>query len=390
MHAKEAIMRFRIFSLLAITFVLGACDTNKTAVEKTVVGPNATDDQKFAYMLGAQFGAQFAMIAKQFEAPAEEELFILGSSEAQKMMTDTSFHLQLPDDTLRLVGQRFQENARKLQEIAKTSPTPPPVKPEIPALNKYPATISLTSSDNDKFAYMLGVQFGTQFVLLGKEFNAPLDEKFFIQGIRDARVMRADSTQHMQLSEDTLRAVSTRYQKKAQELRAEAQKKAMEEQKEIETEVAPLRGDTLPDGLPTKINFRVKVTGVSVESSDLQAYAGKPLFIFYFSTTCGHCRHATPEIQKIASEFSALGLTTLAIASGGNNKRDIRAFAEEFKLENMVMLFDESRQFGQLYGDGYVPKIYLVKPDGSYILYKDFTKDLPQMRSDIAALLKKK
>ncbi len=209
-------MRFRIFSLLVITLVLGACDTDKTAVEKTVVGLNATDDQKFAYMLGAQFGAQFAMIAKQFEAPAEEELFILGSSEAQKMMIDTSFHLQLPDDTLRLVGQRFQENARKLQEIAKTSPTPPPVKPEIPALNKYPATISLTSSDNDKFAYMLGVQFGTQFVLLGKEFKATLDEKFFIQGIRDARVMRADSTQHMQLSEDTLRAVSTRYQKKTE------------------------------------------------------------------------------------------------------------------------------------------------------------------------------
>jgi thiol-disulfide isomerase/thioredoxin len=236
---------------------------------------------------------------------------------------------------------------------------------------------------------MLGVQFGTQFTVLGKQFHTSLDDKIFIQGIRDAHEFKVDSSRHLQIPEDTLRAVSVRYQEKAQTLRAEAQKKAMEEEQKIKQEIAPLRGDTLPDGFPKKMNYKVKISGVSVEASNLEGYSGKPLLIFYYSTTCGHCRHATPDVQKITNEFKDAGLITIAIASGGNDKRGIRAFEEELKVQNMVMLFDEFRQFGELYSDGYVPKVYLVRPDGSYILYKEFEKDLEKVRADIKTLLKK-
>ena len=61
---------------------------------------------------------------------------------------------------------------------------------------------------------------------------------------------------------------------------------------------------------------------------------------------------------------------------------------ENTKLDIPVLL-DEVRQFGELYSDGYVPKVYLVSPDASYKIYKSFEKELDSVKADIAALLKK-
>ena len=190
------------------------------------------------------------------------------------------------------------------------------------------------------------------------------------------------------MPEDSLKAVGERFNEKMKVIREEAIKKQQEEQKKLEAEVAELKGETLANGMPAKINFKVKATGISTKAENLEAYAGKPLLMFYFSATCGHCAHAAPQLVEIAKEFNPKGLTSVAIASGGNNKSGIRRFSDDAKFEGAFdVLWDESRQFGELYSDGYVPKVYLVNPDGSYKLYAAFEREKEDLKKEIAELL---
>lgn len=166
--------------------------------------------------------------------------------------------------------------------------------------------------------------------------------------------------------------------------------KAKAEEDSLKNVVAPLRGDTLADGTQAKINYKVQVTGMSLDAKNFEAYMGKPLFIFYFSTTCGHCRHATPEIVEIVKKFKDKGITSIAVASGGNNKRDVRAYIDEFKLSEagLDVFFDESRQFGELYSDGYVPKAYIVKPDGALMSFGNFEGQRDSIQVELGKLAK--
>ena len=116
--------------------------------------------------------------------------------------------------------------------------------------------------------------------------------------------------------------------------------------------------------------------------------AGKPLLISYFSATCGHCAHAAPQVVEMAKEFVPKGLTAVTVFSGGNNKPGIRKFTDNAGYDdNEKVVWDESRQFGELYSDGYVPKIYLVNPDGTYKQYAAFEKEKEDLKREIAELL---
>lgn len=56
--------------------------------------------------------------------------------------------------------------------------------------------------------------------------------------------------------------------------------------------------------------------------------------------------------------------------------------------ETINVVWDETREFGELYSDGYVPKVYLVNPDGTYKLYGSFESEKETLKTEIAALLK--
>jgi len=171
-------------------------------------------------------------------------------------------------------------------------------------------------------------------------------------------------------------------------IRDEMVKKQQVEEEKLKAEVASLRGDTLANGMPAKMNFKVKATGITTKDEDLSAYAGKPLMMFYFSATCGHCAHAAPQILEIAKAFAPKGLTTVSVASGGNNKPGIRRFIDDAKFDETInVVWDETRQFGELYSDGYVPKVYLVNPDGTYKQYVAFEREKDDLKKEIEELL---
>lgn len=405
-------MNIKKIALASAALALVACNDDSpavTAAPKAAITASSTDNQKFAYMLGAQFGGQ---IAKNIPASMGEEVnvdgLVQGILDNEKTLGDTAQKLQLPTDSLRSLNDRLYAKSRqRAQSIQPDSATMAsfngdyakvsaymdsivktlPMNPADPASGN-PMTITNESSENLKMSYLLGLQFDSQFIQIRARLDIDMPADYFILGVRESFANVKDSTFVMQLPKDSLEAVGKRLSEVETEKREAARKKFEEEEAKLKAEVAGLKGDTLANGMPKLMNYNVKVTGITNKNTDLASYAGKPLFVFYFSSTCGHCQHAAPQIFEIAKSFSAKGLTTVAVASGGNNKSGIRKFMDNAKWDDVMnVVWDESRQFGELYSDGYVPKVYLVNPDGTYKLYAAFESEKETLKTEIAALL---
>ena len=394
-------------------FGLMACNGEK-AIEKgpAAITASTTDDEKFAFMLGAQFGGQnFTIIPRQMGEEIYEDALIQAVIDDVRASKDTNVKVQMIPDSLQAISQRYSAIARKRYEetrpdsammaegdndkiknfidsVARAQPIT-----KAPVSTGATVTINEETSDNTKFSYLLGLQFANQFIGIGNQFQTEFDVDYFILGIKESVKKLNDSTYAMQLPQDSLNAIGQRYQQKLQDLRAAAIKKQEEEEAKLKEEIAPLRGDTLSNGMPQKFNLKVKATKIAVDKAiaseleDLTAFANKPLFVMYFSSTCGHCAHAAPEVLEMAKEFAPKGITALAIASGGNQKVGIRKFMDNAKWDETInVVWDEKRQFGELYSDGYVPKVYVVNPDGSYKMYTAFENQKEEMKQDLAAL----
>jgi len=402
-------MNMKKIALGAAALALVACNEQQ-AKKAVAIDANTTDDQKFAYMLGAQFGGQnFIIMPRQMGEELNLDAVIQGVRDNVKSSKDTSFKVQLENDTMQALSSRYTVIARKRSEAlrpdsatmaaigddqAKVRAYVDSVGASLPVVKTEPSTgaavtITAESSDNMKFSYLIGLQFGNQLVSIGNQFETEFDQDYFILGVKESVAKVADSTYTLQLPQDSLTAVGQRYQQKAQEIRQAAMKKQQEEQEKVKAAVALLRGDTLANGMPKLFNYKVPVTGITDKAADLSLIGGKSALVFYFSATCGHCQHAAPQILEIAKEFAPAGLTTLAVASGGNNKVGIRKFMDNAKWDETInVTWDETREFGELYSDGYVPKVYLVNPDGTYKLYGAFESEKETLKAEIAALMK--
>ena len=398
-------MKLKIFVYGACALALVGCNQEKQA--SAAITPNSTDDQKFAYMLGTQMGEHsFGPLARQMGEYVNPEALIQGIRDMVQSSKDTAFQLQLIQDSIVALNSRYATIGRERYESTKPDSATAatldrtayaaymdsvrnalPIKAADEGVT-LPVKLTENSSQNLKFSYLVGLQLGNNFRNIGAQFATEFELPYFEMGVRDGAKANTDTTFKYQLSKDSLDVLNIRYKAKLDSIREEAVKKQREEEEKLKAEVAGLRGDTLVNGMPAKMNPAVKVTGISYSGEKLGEFANRPLFVFYFSTTCPHCRHAAPGILEFANEFAKDGLTTLAVASGGNPKRGIRTFIDDLKWnENINVGWDEHRQFGELYSDGYVPKIYLVNPDGSYKLYGSIEREKDQIKEDIRALL---
>ncbi|MCQ2109371.1 MAG: redoxin family protein [Fibrobacter sp.] len=402
-------MKKNKIALAAAALAFAACSQLDSAPKQAAINAQSTDDQKFAYMLGAQFGTQnLDGIPRQIGERLHLDVVVQAIRDNAKTTKDTSFKLPLTSDQLQAVGASYTKMARDrfesarpdsatqasfggdgakygayMDSVMKTWTITPAPKSTGAAV-----TVTAESADIVKFSYLIGLQFSSQLISVGNQFETSFDEDYFILGVKDAEAKLLDSNFVMQLPQDSLTALGQRFQQKMQEKREAAAKKFEEEQKKLQEDIAGLRGDTLANGMPKLMNFKVKATGITMKAEDLSAFAGKKLLMFYFSATCGHCAHAAPQILEIAKAFAKDGLTTVAVASGGNNKSGIRKFMDNAKWDETInVVWDETRQFGELYSDGYVPKVYVVNPDGTYKQYAAFENDKEAMKLDIQIVL---
>jgi peroxiredoxin len=119
------------------------------------------------------------------------------------------------------------------------------------------------------------------------------------------------------------------------------------------------------------INYKLAVKPLSNPKLTLAQFEGKRMLVFYFSAKCPHCQHAAPHVQRLADELSAKGFATLAIAIKYNSEEDVRGFIRDFGIR-MPMMQDDDRSFGENYGVGTIPVIYLVNEKGEYIRWRNF------------------
>jgi len=135
------------------------------------------------------------------------------------------------------------------------------------------------------------------------------------------------------------------------------------------------------------MDFKVKLTGIKDANMPFSAFSSRPLMIYYFSPFCPHCQRSYPGIQVVAKEYEQKGLTSMAISIGSVTKRDILMFMEE-RNASIPFFQDADGDFSKKYGDGYVPRLYLVHPDGKIVRYTSLENEhIKEIKTDIEKLL---
>jgi len=135
------------------------------------------------------------------------------------------------------------------------------------------------------------------------------------------------------------------------------------------------------------MDFGVKLTSIKDASILFKTFSSRPLMIYYFSPFCPHCQRSYPGIQQVAKEYEQKGLASIAISIGSVQKRDILAFMEE-RNASIPFFQDTDGDFSKKYGDGYVPRLYLVSPDGKIVRYASLENEhIKEIKTDIEKLL---
>ena len=104
-------------SVALAAFGLMACNGDNGLGKTAAINENSTEDQKFAYMLGAQFGGQnFTIIPRQMGEDIYADALFQGIRDNLKANKDTNFKVQLNTDSLQALSQRYSAIARKRYE----------------------------------------------------------------------------------------------------------------------------------------------------------------------------------------------------------------------------------------------------------------------------------
>jgi len=140
-------------------------------------------------------------------------------------------------------------------------------------------------------------------------------------------------------------------------------------------------------GKPLSMDFGIKLTGIKDANMPFSVFSSRPLMIYYFSPFCPHCQRSYGGVQQVAKEYEQKGLASIAVSIGNVGKRDILMFMEE-RNASIPFFQDVDQDFSKKYGDGYVPRLYLVSPDSKVVRYTSVeNENLKEIKADIEKLL---
>jgi len=135
------------------------------------------------------------------------------------------------------------------------------------------------------------------------------------------------------------------------------------------------------------MDFSMKLVGIKDANMPFSVFNRRPLMVYYFSPHCPHCQKGYGGVQKMGKEYEQKGLTSIAVSVGNVGKRDILMFMEQ-QNASLPFFQDSEQEFGKKYGDGYVPRLYLISPDGKVTRYTNTEGEhLKDIRTDIDKLL---
>jgi thiol-disulfide isomerase/thioredoxin len=134
-------------------------------------------------------------------------------------------------------------------------------------------------------------------------------------------------------------------------------------------------------GNPLLMDFKIQMAGVK-DDIPFSAFSSRPLMVYYFGPHCPHCQRGYSSVQQIAKDYEQKGLASIAVSVSNASKRDILGFMEQQRAS--IPFLQDGGDFGKRYGDGYVPRLYLIHADGKVVRYTKFeTEDYKDIRADI-------
>ncbi len=133
------------------------------------------------------------------------------------------------------------------------------------------------------------------------------------------------------------------------------------------------------------MDFSIPLISINSDKP-FSAFSKQLLMIYYISPLCPHCQNGYGTIQQIANKYKPKGLASIAIAVSSVSEDDILWFIED-QGASMPFFQDFEYEFMDKYGDGYVPRHYLVFPNGKTLTYGNSESDKKKMVSDIKAYI---
>ena len=94
---------------------------------------------------------------------------------------------------------------------------------------------------------------------------------------------------------------------------------------------------------------------------DLASYAGRPVLLVFWTTSCPICQRELPMLNQMEPEFRARGISVLTICLGG--EAEARSYLDSNRI-GLRSVYDERGQVGHAYNVSGVPGLVLVDKDG--------------------------
>lgn len=268
-------MKSKIIAFGIALLALSACDLQprQAAVTDVKIDANTTDDQKFSYMLGSQFGGpSFQNIAMQLGEYFEIDYLVQGVLDNSKAFKDTNFKLQIPRDSMPAIDSYFAEQAAERQKLARPDSATEmsfkgdfsklrayvdsamktlPIKPAAKYLNTT-VTIGEKSTPMQKYSYIMGTQLDIMFHGVERQFDQEFDINYFIQGLREACLNVLDTNFKTQFPMDSIKAVNDRYVVKIREITQKKREEYMKQLQAAQDSVAAANDSTAKDTAAAK------------------------------------------------------------------------------------------------------------------------------------------
>jgi cytochrome c biogenesis protein CcmG/thiol:disulfide interchange protein DsbE len=108
-------------------------------------------------------------------------------------------------------------------------------------------------------------------------------------------------------------------------------------------------------------DFTLKnIEGEAVTLSD---YKGKIVFINFWATWCGPCRHEVPAFVELQDEFGTDNLVILGISLDQGDLSVVPKFVEEYNI-NYEVLYGDANVVGKYGGIRSIPTTFVVDREG--------------------------
>jgi len=124
-------------------------------------------------------------------------------------------------------------------------------------------------------------------------------------------------------------------------------------------------------------DLRAPLLGTDSTAVDLNEIITRRTLLFYFAPTCSHCRAVGPELAELYGKKKE-GMDFIAIASGGSQSAEIKAFMKEFDLP-FPAYKDFARKVARGIKASSTPTVLIVEPGeaGGFRTLSEFRPFIP-------------